>query len=252
MPKSKNGRTWSPILRGCAGVVAPDGQLLATQDRQGTVHVYDLALGQRSLRIRPPAGYSDSGLGSVAWSPDSKHLAVASPLASQQDAIQIFDATTGVVVRELKAHAAMDLSRSTLLLWPQPDYLCAAVRCRRLQMIDSQSGGLLSERTYTVHSWAGTTSGKIYIIQNDRERIHRADCSDNSIAETGRWGAQLRSIAWQPQEGRSPSAPESSPHSSSVGRVGFGIVAELPRLAAGRRQANIGSVARWTPDGPQP
>src|SRR4029077_15747418 len=54
--------------------VSPDSKWAATASKDGTARLFDLATGKEKATVRTPGGWATS----VAFSPDSKTLAVAS------------------------------------------------------------------------------------------------------------------------------------------------------------------------------
>src|SRR5262249_26016912 len=98
--------SWSPYVSGLrqAGVGkavmcvawSPDGQQLATGNRDGTVQVWEVASGQELLALKAHR----NSLWTVAWSPDGQRLATA----RWDGTAKVWDAALGQELLSLKGH----------------------------------------------------------------------------------------------------------------------------------------------------
>ena len=80
----------------CSMAFAPDGQMLASGDEDGTVKLWDVAMGREVRTLR---GHRVS-VGSVAFTPDGRMLASG----GVEGSVKLWDVATGREVRTLRRH----------------------------------------------------------------------------------------------------------------------------------------------------
>jgi WD40 repeat protein len=122
---------------------SPDGTRFATASRDGTVIIHDIAGGKVLLTIGEPLkNISDrvsdlsSWAYSLAWSPDSKYLAVGFPDGS----VEIWDNIHGEKYRELKGHTGgiIDMDWS-----PDGRYIATDSGDRTVRLWEASTGRLV-------------------------------------------------------------------------------------------------------------
>lgn len=128
---------------GPAGALAwsPNGALLVTNII--TVALWDIASGDRLLTYNPNVYDIQSAVHGLAWSPDSKHVA----LAGANKVVQIWEAATGNTTVTYKGHedAVYAVSWS-----PDGKYLASASRDKTVQIWEAATGAL--HLTYRGHT----------------------------------------------------------------------------------------------------
>jgi len=186
-------------VRGHSGQVqaaawSPDGERLASADRQGVVRVWSLADGKdRPLFETPP---TTGGVGALAWSLDGKHLAAAC-----QGKVRLWDArtyqekpalqTAGNSLSTALSQTGADITARQILLDTWIASLTWSPDSRKLALFDANGN---------VQVWdLPTGKGDGLLLGTDKGGVHSAAWSPDSkrLASVGGDGVVT---VWNPPE----------------------------------------------------
>ncbi len=221
---------------------SPDGKLIASggDPIERAVHIWDVDKGVcvRTLRLDAAPKPAFSGVNALAFSPDSKTLAVGT-LSN----LWIWDVRTGRLIRELKGH-----TKGVSAAFFSPDGK-TLVSC----------GGLTGEARF----WNVETGALLRTIDIYKERVWSAAMSpDGKTLITGggdgeemlRWDAQTGAALGALEHRGAVESIDISPDGQTFVAVGYGINDRIWGMdgqpqAALERGSNGAEVAVFSPDG---
>ena len=104
----------SPVLQSpCPSVFSPDGRTLACGGRDGNISLWDVATGDRKLRLEGELG----PVFSVAFSPDGTLLASTGTAGPQ---VKLWEASTGRLVQSHQGESTGDQRGCVFARWQEP------------------------------------------------------------------------------------------------------------------------------------
>jgi WD40 repeat protein len=111
---------WNPVT---AIAWSPDGKSIAAVGEDNTVRVWKANNGQNIITYNPPSNLGDAFRGifnaidSIAWSPDSSHIASS----SEDGTVQVWEAYTGDNMTTYRGHIHNDVPYAVLRVAWSPD-----------------------------------------------------------------------------------------------------------------------------------